>query len=1437
MPSSRSAIAVALTLALVGLVPGSAALPSTPTSTALPAGPDTAAPATATGPSAPSGTQPDEADVAPAVTSPTPPAAPAEGARQQELPTASAPEPTAETEADPAPVPATHVLVRFTPRTSEVQQRSTLDAAGLDGTGVDGGEPVPGTGYVQVPVGDEDPAAVVARLADDPAVAAVQEDHVRHGFGWTNDPYSGLARPYLELTRLPRAWDVSIGQGVVVAVLDTGVAAGHEDLAGRVLPGVDLVDGDSDPSDPRGHGTLVAGVVAASGNNGRGAVGAAWGASVLPVRVLDANGNGPDSRVAAGISWAVAHGADVVNLSLGGTATSQVLLDAVRGAVAAGVVVVAAAGNAGTQVPQYPAAYAPGVEGLLSVSATDDDGALAGWSSWGDSVSVSAPGVLLVGPQAGGTYVLGSGTSFAAPLVSGVAALLLSRASTMPPAEVERRIVTTARDAGPRGLDAYYGAGIVDAAAATTTGWGVEAAVATPLSRPLGDAGPSDDSPADARTVSGPTSATLSPEGDADWYAWNAPTAGTYRATVEPLTAGADDDGPELDLVVEVRDAQGRVLGVADATRTDAAERVDVSVAAAGRVLVGVRNANGSAPASQRYQVSFTAGGTQPLFTSSFRAPADPTRVSVGALAAADFTGDGLKDVMTVEDGGGVYVYKGAGNGTLATPVDVPLGAVRTVGEGLAAGDVDGDGDADAVATTATGVLLLKQAGGTMTPAGEVVVSYGGAELDGRGVALVDWDKDGDLDVVASTNRPSLQVLANNGTGMFTAVAETLGQQRFAVGDVTGDGRPDVVTTHAVHPQAAGGGFATAVNLPFGGGPLVTSVAVGDVTGDGRADVVRMNGNTVRVDGILASGALAPSALYPAGGESDGTVAIGDLDVDGRQDVLVVNAFELGVSLLRQQTNGTLSTPQRTPISVTVYDHPGQLAITDLDGDAWPDAVVSQSGVLALRQARVGAPTPQAGWLRDTTPDPHTAGVAVRPTVRVTFERDLRTSDVAAPRVRLVDGVTGSTVATSVRWEAATRAVVVTPTADLVPGHHYTAIVDAVRDAAGATLPEPVRVPFTVAAGGDRYTPVSPTRVLDTRTGVGGSRPAPDKPMRLDLSGVVPVGATAVVLNLTVTESTGPGNVRAYPASSGQVPNVSNVNFAPGFDKPNLVTVAVGADRAVALRTEASTAHLIADLAGYYSPVGAAAYAPLSPRRLLDTRTGLGARPGPVAGGEFVDVEVTGNGVPANALAVVLNLTGTEATASTHVRAYPAPGAGEDQTPPGVSNLNLSANRDEPNLVTVPVGDDGRVRFWVPVAATHLIADINGYYAADAANGFVPVAPVRVADTRFGQGLPGTLQPGGVYGLTVAGSGGVPAGATAAVLNVTGAGPSGTTHVRVFPTTAGNPLPDVSTINLTYGRDEANLAVVRLGDGGGVSFYSHSAPTDLVVDVAGYFRY
>jgi hypothetical protein len=278
--------------------------------------------------------------------------------------------------------------------------------------------------------------------------------------------------------------------------------------------------------------------------------------------------------------------------------------------------------------------------------------------------------------------------------------------------------------------------------------------------------------------------------------------------------------------------------------------------------------------------------------------------------------------------------------------------------------------------------------------------------------------------------------------------------------------------------------------------------------------------------------------------------------------------------------------------------------------------------------------------------------------------------------------------------------------------------VDLLADIAGYYVPS-----ATVGAAG--FTPLDPKRVLDTRpapdkVGTTGGKLGPGGTLDLQVTGgipdrdggtvSVPTTATAVVLNVTATGASQNTDIRVYPtpASGSDFPVVSNLNARLGVTAPNLVAVAIGDGGKVRFRNGAGSVDVIADVAGYYSP-GGADFVPVVPVRFLDTRTGTGAAPITTTAGAFVDLRVAGvRGVPADALAAVLNLTGTSVTGSTDVRAYPS----DAPAVPTVSNLNLRLGTTRANLAIVKPGGTGAVRIRNAAASVHLIGDLAGYFRA-----------------------------------------------------------------------------------------------------------------------------
>lgn len=305
-------------------------------------------------------------------------------------------------------------------------------------------------------------AAVVCAVAAPVSSAAAGTDPLRsHQWG-------------LDMIHADAAHALTTGAGATVAVVDTGIDASHPDLQGRILPGWDFVDGDSTPQDGNGHGTHVSGIIAADAGNGIGVDSVAPGAKIMPVRVLDSSGTGSDSAVAQGIDWATNHGAEVINLSLGGSVPLEGLgvqdpvSAAVQRAVNRGVVVVAAAGNDGLPFCENDSEQGK----VLCVGAVDKRGNRTFYSSFGQGLSLVAPGGsdlpgtdedILSTWNDGGYHEL-AGTSQATPHVAGVAALLVSLG--LRGQAVVQRILATATDLGAPGPDPIYGAGVVNAQAA-----------------------------------------------------------------------------------------------------------------------------------------------------------------------------------------------------------------------------------------------------------------------------------------------------------------------------------------------------------------------------------------------------------------------------------------------------------------------------------------------------------------------------------------------------------------------------------------------------------------------------------------------------------------------------------------------------------------------------------------------------------------------------------------------------------------------------------------------------------------------------------------------------------------------------------------------------------------------------------------------------------
>ncbi len=365
-----------------------------------------------------------------------------------------------------APHAAGELIVNFKPAVS-TRRAGTLESS--YGVRVEKDLPELNAVVISAPkmggrIGSEARERALARLKQDlqrnPLVESVDYNYLRKPSFIPNDPRFGQQYG-LKKPGFPRAWNHALGHGVRIGVVDSGIDASHPDLRSKIAARKNFTffGGPSDTTDQIGHGTHVAGIAAAATDNARGVAGGCPDCKLLVAKSVGRFG-GYDSDISQGIVWSANHGAKVINLSLGGPRSSTTLHRAVRYASRKGALVVAAAGNDGTNRRNYPAAYPE----ALAVAATNSADRRASFSSYGRWVDVAAPGVDILSTYPGGYRKL-TGTSMASPEVAGLAGLLAGEGLTE--TQIRSRILHTAKDLGPAGRDPRYGAGRINAAAAT----------------------------------------------------------------------------------------------------------------------------------------------------------------------------------------------------------------------------------------------------------------------------------------------------------------------------------------------------------------------------------------------------------------------------------------------------------------------------------------------------------------------------------------------------------------------------------------------------------------------------------------------------------------------------------------------------------------------------------------------------------------------------------------------------------------------------------------------------------------------------------------------------------------------------------------------------------------------------------------------------------
>ncbi len=670
----------------------------------------------------------------------------------------------------------------------------------------------------------------------------------------TNDAMQYVDQPAWLQIGLPAAAELSTGLGITAAIVDSGIDATHISLANAVSPngwnfvdqnantadlgnGVDD-DGDGEIDEMTGHGTHVAGIVRRIAPD----------ALLLPIRVLDSDGNSTNFLVAAGIYYAIDQNVDVINVSIGSTYNSQAVLDAVNEATAGGIPVVAAAGNVNVYTPvEYPALHA----GVIGVASVDPNDVKTSFSNYHENLTVSAPGEAIFSTLPGDLYAAWNGTSMSTPMATGASALLLARHPQWPRTSLRVAYVRTALLQSAVNIDALnppyaglLGAGRLDAAGAVAATEAFAAAVDYGV-----DIGP--------ETV---VMAELTGDGLLDLAV---SSAGASSVSVL-LNLGAGVFGVTNSYVLP-----GAPVAVA-AGDFDGDGDVDLAGASSnGRVSILLNQGNGT----------FVPGGSYPL--------AANTR----SLVSGDLDADGDVDLAIPDEGANtVIVLRNNGDGSFGNASSFAVGA-RPYDLALADADHDDDLDLVTVNRDSSDISVLRNDGtGSFAPAENYTV---GAGAGPRTLALGDFNGDGYTDVAtANHDTGTISILVNDGSGGFAApLTAALDEQRqpvrLAAADLDCDGHVDLAITNV-----AAGGSVVSLLLGRGDGTFLTEVnyavasdprgvVAGDLDADTDSDLV-----------IVGAVANAVSVLINHG---CGPFVRGDLDCDGSVGFGDINPFVLAL--------------------------------------------------------------------------------------------------------------------------------------------------------------------------------------------------------------------------------------------------------------------------------------------------------------------------------------------------------------------------------------------------------------------------------------------------------------------------------------------------------------------------------------------------------------
>jgi hypothetical protein len=816
-------------------------------------------------------------------------------------------------------------------------------------------------------------------------------------------------------------------------------------------------------------------------------------------------------------------------------------------------------------------------------------------------------------------------------------------------------------------------------------------------------------------------------------------------------------------------------------------------------------------------------------------------------MIKADFNGDGKTDLALL--GADLLIYLGNGDGTFTAEAPIPLPSSFDYGGNgghILAGDFNGDGKLDLVISgwetpigpDNGGVWLMTGKGDGTFNAATLVES---TTVGSPAIAAGDFNGDGKLDLAYELTYNSLSVVYGNGNGTFTTGYTTYVNAQMtggiAVADFDHDGKDDIAVGTVSGIQAAvsvircEGTCVASYPVGLDGYPPNTSELVAaDLNGDGSIDIAAPSG---WLWGNATGGGFFPAGYFSLLG-NPGAITTAAIDSDGSID-LVMAGTDAGSGYVRTMHYLTVVNGDSGIVPATQFaglDDPLGIVSGNFNGDGLADIAEFNSTTLSIT---LGNHQPSA-------PNTVTAVAGIGSAmVSWTPALDDGGSTITGYEVISSDGST-FTVAGNVTEIDIYGLDTTAYTFTVIASNKFVASLSSAPSNAVDPLP------------GGTSNPLTPSRILDTRTSNGGHdyQLGPGQTLTLQVAGrggVPSSDVTAVVLNVTVTDATANSYLAVWP--SGLVrPTVSNINFHPGEAIPNLVEVALGTGGQVSFFNAAGSVDVIADVEGWvgdntnsYGQAGL--FEPLPPERILDTRTSNGGHDFPLGPGQTLTLQVTGPGAVlpfTNMEAVVMNVTVANPTASSYLTVWPT-----GVTRPLASNLNFSADETIPNRVTVGVSSSGQVNFYNAEGYVNVIADVNGWFtgAGSTAGGsaFVGVAPTRIIDSRTSTSCapdpaPCPIGPGVEWVEAIS------SGPTALVMNVTAAGSTASGYMNVFPNPSssawGGTPPLASDLNFSAGETIANFTTVDLGASpesgfNAMVFYNAAGRVNLIADVDGYY--